>query len=49
MDRPTKAGERQWVDGGYVPIQLDGGCTYIRFEYEPTLKVFDGPECNGDA
>lgn len=44
-----RPGERRWVSGGTLPIQMDGGCTFIRFEYDPKSNRFDGPKCNGTA
>ena len=44
-----KAGERRWSDEEHVPVRLDGGCSYVRFEYDPRTRSFLGPDCNGDA
>lgn len=46
----VRAGKRRWVDDDVsLPIQLDGGCSYVAIEYSVARDTATSARCNGEA
>lgn len=44
----AKAGDRVWVeDYRNLPIVDGGGCSFIKFHYDPETDIISDPICNG--
>lgn len=47
IENQVKAGERRWLgDFRQLPIQDDGGCSFIEIKYVQTTKKFSSIKCN---